>query len=372
MHPRSVLAIARKDAIDILLNKSTVGVLIAPILLALFFLLVTKLLGGQAVNVLVYNPGQSRLVQVVSSSFNPVKVTEADSPADVSSAFGPNGSTKDAAYDVGLIIPANFESALQAGQHPPVNLYLNGNKITAQNSLLIQAAIVNYARQVASPRVPIALSTTMINPPSQTSLGDILGSIYGATALLVSFMVGTYLMPGLLIEEKEKKTLRMLMVTPASFTDVILGKLLVVLVYQLLLSAIVLAIQGGFRGQISLVLLYTLLGSCFSLALGLLFGGIFSTASTAGAVNGIVSFIFIIPGIFIGYLGQMLGNGLATQAMKILPTYYLADGAYNAMQGQGSLSSNLIDIGILLGSTLVLLAITVWVLRRQASVAAAI
>src|SRR5689334_4608811 len=106
MHPRSILAIARKDAIDILLNKSTLAILISPILLALLFLVVTRLVGGQAVNVLVYNPGQSRLVQVICSSFNPVKVTEVPSPDDVSSAFGPNGSTKDAAYDVGLIIPA--------------------------------------------------------------------------------------------------------------------------------------------------------------------------------------------------------------------------------------------------------------------------
>jgi hypothetical protein len=42
------------------------------------------------------------------------------------------------------------------------------------------------------------------------------------------------------------------------------------------------------------------------------------------------------------------------------------------MQSQGTLSSNLFDIGILLGSTLVLIAITAWVLRRQSAVAASI
>jgi hypothetical protein len=75
MHPRSVLAIAHKDAIDILINKSTMSVLIMPIALALLFLLLGKLIGGHTISILVYNPGQSRVVQVVSGAFDSVKIT---------------------------------------------------------------------------------------------------------------------------------------------------------------------------------------------------------------------------------------------------------------------------------------------------------
>lgn len=372
MHPRTILAIARKDAIDILLNKSTITILIMPIILAVLFLFLSKLIGSHTTNILVYNPSQSRLIQVVNSSFSASKVIEANSPDAVTAAFGPNGSNKSAAYDVGLIIPANFDSALRAGQHPQVNLYLNGTNISNQDSLLIQAVITNYARQTASPQPPLALSTAMINPPSVTNIGDFLQSMYGGIALLLSFMVGTSLMPGLLIEEKERKTLRMLMVTPASFTDIILGKLLVTLVYQLILSIVVTAIMNSFTGQVPLLLLYTLLGACFSLALGLLFGGVFSTASAAGAVSGILSLIYVLPGLFTGPLGQLLGNNPIIQLVKILPTYYIADGIYNAMQGQGTPGSHLLDSGIILACTIVLVIITAWVLRRQSSVMASI
>ena len=369
MHLRSMLAIARKDAIDILLNKSTLFILIMPIITAFLFLLISNLAGSHTTNILVYNPGQSALIQVISSSFDATKITGAGSPAEVMAAFR-NG--KDAAYDVGLIIPANFESALQAGSHPQVSLYVNENNMNQHQAEQLQAAIVNYARGVASPQPPLALSTTIVNPPATANLGGILQNAYSGIALLVSFMVGTSLMPGLLIEEKEKKTLRMLMVTPASFSDVILGKLLITLIYQLLLSLIILTIIGGFIGQVPLVLLYTLLGACFSLALGLLFGGIFSTASAAGAVGGIVSLIYIIPAFFSGPLGQLLSGSAITSLVKILPTYYMSDGIYNAMLDQGSFSSVLFDLGVIVGSTLALLAITVWMLRRQASVAAAI
>lgn len=372
MHPRTALAIARKDAIDILLNKTTIFVLIMPILLAILFLVMSNLISAHTTNILVYNPDQSRIVQVVSSAFDKAHVTEADSPADVTAAFGPNGTSKDATYDVGLIVPANFESALHAGQHPQVSLYVNGTNINAQNSLALQTLIVNYARQIASPQAPLALSTATINPPSTANVGDLIATLYSAVSLMVSFMVGISLMPGLLIEEKERKTLRMLMVTPASFADVIVGKLLVALGYQLVLSLVVLGIQGGFTGQIPLVLLYTLLGSCMSLALGLLLGGVFQTASTAGAVSGTLIIFYILPGIFSGPMGSILGSNPVAQAMKVLPTYYLSDGAYNAMQSQGSFGGNLLDIGVILATTLVLVAITAWVLRRQASVVASI
>jgi ABC-2 type transport system permease protein len=372
MHIRSILAVARKDALDILLNKTTLFLLLTPILLSLVFYMITALIGSHNTTILVYNPGQSGVVQVVSASFSDSQVVQANSAADVAAAFGPNGAHKNSSYAIGMVIPANFDANLRAGKHLPLSLFINGDDVGTQQSLLVQTAINNYARSVATPQPPIRLATTTINPPSDMNIGVDVGRIYAVTALLVSFLVGTSLIPTLLIEEKEKKTMRMLMVSPASFTDVILGKLLVVLVYQLVLSGVVLAIEGGYTGQISLVLLYTLLGSCFGLALGLLFGSIFQTASAAGAVGGIVSFIYILPGLFVGLLGQLLGNGFVTQLIKILPTYYIADGAYNAIENLGSFSGNLLDISVTLGSTIILLMIAVWALRRQAAVAGTI
>jgi hypothetical protein len=48
------------------------------------------------------------------------------------------------------------------------------------------------------------------------------------------------------------------------------------------------------------------------------------------------------------------------------------DGAYNASQKLGTLGSNLLDIGVILGSTMVLLLASAWVPRRQSAIAAII
>jgi len=196
--------------------------------------------------------------------------------------------------------------------------------------------------------------------------------VYGVTALLASFLVGTSLVPGLLAEEKEKKTLRMLMVSPASFSDFVAAKLLVGLAYQLLLALAALGIESGYTGDVPLVLLFTLLGSCFSVATGLLVGSIFQTTSAAGAFSGMLSFIYILPIFFVGPFAQLLGSSPFTQLIKILPTYYIADGAVNAIQGQAALSGTLLDVSVILGSIVLLFLVAVWSLRRQAAVVSTI
>ena len=226
------------------------------------------------------------------------------------------------ALPTGCFVPADFDTNLRAGGHPQLDLYVDGSQIDNVQSQLLQRALTDYARGVANPQPPASITVATVNPPSPSNnaLQDI-GQTYSVTALLASFLVGTSLVPGLLAEEKEKKTLRMLMVSPASFSDVVAAKLLVGLSYQLLLAIVALGIKGGYTGEVPLVLLFTLLGSCFSVTLGLLVGSIFQTTTATGAFSGMISFVYILPIFFVGTFAQLLGSNPFTQLIKVLPTY---------------------------------------------------
>ncbi len=100
----------------------------------------------------------------------------------------------------------------------------------------------------------------------------------------------------------------------------------------------------------------------------MLFGSLMNSLQAAGTISGLVSFVFILRGIFVGQLGELLGKGPVQQIVRSIPTYYLAGGVISAIQNQGSLSSTLADIGIIMGTTPLLLLIAGWALRRQASV----
>jgi len=67
-----------------------------------------------------------------------------------------------------------------------------------------------------------------------------------------------------------------------------------------------------------------------------------------------------------------LSSGPVAKIARLLPTYYIAEGASNASQNLGSVGSNLLDIGVVLGSTIVLLALSAWALCRQSAVLAMI
>lgn len=371
MHLRATLAIARKDGLDALLNKSSLMALLTPIFLAVMFAVMTQLFGSSKVPILVYDPGRSAVEQVVSGAFANAQVTHADSADAVAAAFGPDGTHRQTAYAAGLVVPADYEASLRSSGHAQLTLYTNGDEVNNQQRLLLLSALDAYSRSVATLEPPARITVATVNPPS-ASVALNLGKFYAMAALLSSFLVGTALVPGLLIEEKEKKTLRMLMVSSASWGDIIAGKLLVALTYQLVLALIVLAVTSGYVGQVPLVLLFALLGSCLSVLLGLLLGSIFKTTSAAGALSGMLSFFYIVPVFFVGPFDQVLQNNPVAEAMRAVPTYYLADGAINALQDRSVTGQIMLDVGVVLASIIALFVAALWTVRRQASVASTI
>lgn len=368
MHLRATLAIARKDALDIVLNKSTLVMLLTPVLLTIFFAVLSGLLGSKPARLLVYNPQHSGVSQAVSSTLARSQIVLASSPQEVSSAFAPGKST---AYALGLVVPADFDDSLRREAHPRLILYLNGNELNEIQRQAVVHALNDYANSLSHPQPPVAIAITTIHASSSTFNPD-LGIFYVVMALLTSISVGISLVSTLLVEEKEKKTLRMVLVSPASLTDVVLGKLLVGLGYQLLLSIVVMVVLNGLVGIIPLVFLFVLLVTCFGLALSLLAGSIFRTTSGLGGFLGIVSLLFIIPTVFSGPLGVLFGNNTILSFMRALPTYYMADGLLNALQGQVTIGGLFLDLGVTLGCTLPCLVAAVWILHRQIAVKAAV
>jgi ABC-2 type transport system permease protein len=372
MHRRTILAIARKDALDILLNKSTVMVLLSPIIIAVLFAFINGVFANKTSKLLIFNPGGSAVEQVLTGAYQKAEIVRAGSAEEVAAQFGPDGAKKSSDYVLGLVVPADFEASLRAGGHPQVGLYVNGDQVSNEQRQLFMQAITDYARGVATPQPPASIALTTINPPRSNSGLQNLGAFYAATALLTSFMIGTSLVPGLLVEEKEKKTLRMLMVSPASWGDIIASKLLVGLAYQIILSLVVLAVVKGFYGQVPLLLLFLLLGALLGGAIGLLLGSIFKTQSAAGALAGMISFLFLIPSFFVGPLGQLFQSNPVAGVMKAVPTYYLAEGIINALEGQTTSQRLALDVGIVAACTALLFAGALWALRRQAAVVSTI
>jgi ABC-2 type transport system permease protein len=331
-------------------------------------------IGTRTTEVLVSDPGyhpgnQSGVEQVLTRSFPNVSIKEASSARAVAAAFGANGARMASPYAVGLVVPANFEASLRAGERPALRLYVNGDDVDRQQSQLLQSALADYSGAVMS-QAPLTLDTHTINPPPPDRVAAFLAVFDESSALFASYFAGMALVPGLLIEEKEKKTLRMLLASQASWADVIAAKLLVAFGYQLLLSLLALALVGGFAGQVPLVLVAVALGSLLSVALGALAGCFFtSKGSSCGA--GSIAVIILLPVLFSDQLG-VVGSSPVTPIVKVLPTSWLGDALMKAVLNQATMENTGLDVVMVLGSTLLLFLLALWGLRRQASVVSTI
>jgi ABC-2 type transport system permease protein len=374
MHVRNIMAIVRKDTLDMLLNKTTLFFLFTPIMLAVLFMVVNGLLAGKnaSTDMFIYNPDNSGVEQFMGKVMIGFPIVYASSASDVTNTFGPQGSHPKTPYVLGLVIPAHFESSVRAGDHPQIQLYLNDTYLSDNSEKLLEHAISDYTRSLTSPPTPLSFAVTTVNLPTTSNYVQDYAQRYAMTGLLYSLTIGIAFVPGMLIEEKEKKTMRLLMVSPASWSDIVLSKLLVALVYQVLISGAVLLIQGGFIGQVPLLLLFTLLSSCFGLMFGLLFGCLCQTNGTLGTFVGLISLAYMLPALVLGPLNAVVQGSPLEQVMKVLPTYYMADSFLKAMQNQASLENTLLDIVILLGSTVLLFFLSIWALHRQSAMAGAI
>jgi ABC-2 type transport system permease protein len=372
MHIRNILAIARKDLIDIVHNRSTLVAIGTSIFIAVLFSFLNTLIAGTPTRVIIYNPTHSPVEQVIKAAFSSTEITHAASPDDVVAAFGQNGEHKHSPYTLGLIVPPNFESDLRAGRHPQLRLFINGdNAGTAQRNLLIQA-LNDYGRQVISPQPPLEVSSTTINPPQVNTYTTSNKAFFVMYVLVLTLMGASGVVPNLIIEEKEKKTLRMLMTSPASFGDIITGKLLVSILYEIVMVGLVIVIMQGLMGNLLWLFLFLVSGACLAIALGLLLGCLFNTMSAVGAISGALIFLFIVPTLFVGPLGQLIEGNVINVLLRAIPIYYLAEGTYNALAAQGGPATALLDLAVVLGTTLVVLAAAGWSLRRQAAVASSI
>ena len=375
MHPRIILAIARKDAIDILLNKSMLFNLLVPILISLLYLfirLLDALIGSHATDILVYNPGQSNVAQVVISAFSGSQVAQANAASEVTAAFGPNGSHKSSLYAIGLIIPANFESDLRANNHPQVNLYINGDAVDTRTAALVQAAIDNYA---PCPRQS-AVVDYRCHCRNQSALQyEFRGCFREDVHLDLTVVLvhrGHNLCPSALARREEKKTIRILMVTTASFGDVVVGNMTG---GADLSTSPVWSCTGDterFYGTGFARIAVRAIGLVLQRGVGLALRQYLSNIDRCRDSWRHCHFHLHSSRHHRRPVEQLLDNSPIVQVMRIVPTYYIADGIYNAIQNQGTWGNTLLDIGVIVGCILVLLAVSIWMLRRQASVAAAI
>ncbi|MFQ5891493.1 MAG: ABC transporter permease, partial [Candidatus Methanofastidiosia archaeon] len=209
-------------------------------------------------------------------------------------------------YDSGLIVPS--EAEFLEGKIP--KLLISGESLLNER-ITIGAALLGAFREFSGAEDLVTYETILIGEEEFS-----LQTRITPTFLIVAAIVGGLIISMSLIEEREKKTLYAVMVTPITPLEVILAKSLYGLFLGLVLGILILILNNSFGGELYLVMVFLILGILFSVGIGLMAGVVMDNITDLLARMKIFNIFLWFPAIVILFpqIPQWIG--------KIFPTYY--------------------------------------------------
>jgi ABC-2 type transport system permease protein len=354
MNARVVAAIAQKDIVDAVRNRYLLIALLTPLLVAILFRVLMPGAGGNRLTIVVHDPANSRLISELRTS-QQIKVVDASSPEQV-----PNELEKVKAVG-GLAVPTNFDIDVTAGKQPQLVIYINNKKNAIEQARFKQL----FERRVASlVNHPPPAHLTWINVPTEESAqaesGLSLNQMLMPLLLLMTFgMSGALVVPLLLVEEKEKRTLDFLLTSPASLNEIIAAKALTGVVYSVLIAGVLLAINRSLVGNWPLTILTVLLGMFLVVAIGLFMGSLLQNTMQVNTWATLVLFAILTP----GFPSLSLPSTFET-ALRLIPTYHFVEALKMSLSGTAS-ARIWLYLSVIVASTVLAFSAATWGLRRR-------
>ena len=261
--PRILWAIFAKDLREAISNKLILSLLIGSAFVIINGSALPLLLELRwKPTALVYDEGRSTLIRgLMGQEDFHIRLAESQDEFEDIITTGPGTW-------LGLILPADFDQ--QTGN--PSGIRLEGFVAHWADEDKIQQATAMFEEQLslaAWSTVQIDLEGHELYPDTDAG-GQI--SLNLMAALIAMAAIGISLVPLLLVEEKESHTLEAILVSPARYSEVLLGKALVGSVYCLLAIAIAVLFNRTYIVHWEIVLLAAVVSAAFAVSLGMLVG----------------------------------------------------------------------------------------------------
>ena len=354
MNLNLVLAITRKDVVDAIRHRYLLTALVTPLFVALLFRVLLP--GGESRSVLtivVHDPAGSGVVAELRKTPQ-IGVVEVASPGATA------GEVEKRKAIGGLAVPVGFDADLAAGKQPQLTVYVNNEKTIFEQAafrrLLDQAVRASAKQPEPAQLVWVDVGKTNDLTRGGTSLEQMLLPML----LILTFgMIGAFVVPLLIVEEKEKRTLDFLLSSPASLNEIIAGKALTGVVYTLLIAGVLLGINRNFIQNWPLTLLTIVLGLLFVVGVGLVIGSLLNNTMQVNTWAGLILIVLLAPSF-----PSIAISTWFDSAMRFIPTYYLSEALKLSMSGTAS-SQLWMYLAVLLGCTFVVFFAAAWALHRR-------
>lgn len=346
---RITLAIAGKDILDAIKNKTTLSVLATSFFLLLFYIFFPILEEEDVIR--LYDAGTSVWLQSLEDSI-PYRIIVETSQDTMEYNIARRGEAH-----LGLVLPADFDQQVELAY--PVNLqgYLLNWVSEDKASQIITKAEAQIADVVDTP-VTISVNRMDMIPEST---GTALSHGIGTTLIVV--MVGMILVPNLILEEKRTRTFDALLVSPANAGHIAAGKALAGVFYCLVGFIIASVFNVSLVLQWGLALLAGLCMIAFSVGVGL-FLGIWINNRQQLLILANVTIFPLLLAVFLSLEASLLPGWLVTLSrwLPVTVAFDLLRTAYTPQFSLSFIAPRLLDVTLFV---VLLLGLVTWQIRRS-------
>ena len=347
-----VWTIASKDIVDALKNR----VVISMVIMLSIMLLAPKMLPlifEQPQTILpVYDLGDSRWVAELKNVPDLLLQqlrSEQEFRLALCSALYP---------EIGLLLPADFDQVGAAGEQVKFQGYMCWGKRYQVSEL--RPKLETMLSQSLGRPVTIHVEGNIVYPPTDGVLSLSLATV---NSVLMILMMGIFLVPSLLFEEKEAKTMQALLVSPASIGQVVVGKAVAGSFYILVTAVVIFAISWAEVNHWDMVILFVISGGLFSVAVGLILGSFFEKQQdTAGWMTGL---LLLLVGAILVHMLSMELPALIENLLPWVPSVALAEICRTAFSEIVPTTQVWINLGTVLVVSLLMYALVIWKVRRS-------
>jgi len=345
-----IWTIGSKDIIDALKNrKIRTNILMMMGLVVFFYWASTVRPWDKSIEVVVYDEGATGLFEGTIELSDGFEIRH----IDVSSSEQMQRNMRFEHW--GLIVPIDFEQTLASGGEPVLTGYVLW-RFRGEVAKLETLYTAKFSEMLGQP-VRVEIGDNIIIPAPDTETTSVNTHI-----LFAVFLMAINLVPFLMMEEKQTKTMDALLVSPASAGQVVMGKALAGCFYVLLSGGLFFALNWIYITNWGLALLGFLGTALFSIGLALLVGSLGESPQQISFWTLPILFLLLVPAFF--SQEPNLAAGLKA-VVGWLPTSALVEVFQFAMSSSTPMDQLISDMAVILGSTALVFAIVVWKVRRS-------
>ena len=353
---RIIWAVATKDITDAVRNKAIISTMISVLMIVAMYQWGPALIAGDEPPVLaLYDAGESRLTARLEDNLD-IDLIEVESQQALEKRLG-----FEQFPSLGIVLPPDFDRKLETAGNTPIELagYVD-HWISEGDTLALQTFFEDTLTEMTGKSVQLTISRDIY---TRTDGGHPFMTSLLLTVVLTMMSITT--MTHLMIEEKETQTMDALLVSPATPTLVLLGKIIAGLFYCLSCTAIVLLLNQAFIVHWSIIVAASLCGAAFSAALGALLGNLIKTKQQISLWGFLLLQPLILPVALSVILADIFSEAqIAVQIMGWIPTVALAEVIRLAFVAQAPFAAFVWRLAFVLASALVLMSVGIWVTRR--------